>query len=160
MKIKLSTKQYLMVSANRLEESTLLANNGHFSFAIYTLGVAVESVLGALIVCNNPTYIFTSAHNIQQLLLVSELYKSENDDIQKKLVSAANTLTKWWDNLLRYQLDEVIANHYHSVLSENERKIYKNCNYLILETVYKKLEIKAKYICQRGEILCQKRKII
>ncbi len=98
--MRIEAVDYVDAAKERLAEANLLYEKAHYALALYVAGVAVESLLRAYIFRLEPK--LEAAHNLEQLLNVSNLRYIVTPDESQQLYQAIVALYRRWRNDLRY----------------------------------------------------------
>ena len=98
--MRIEDADYVIVAQERLSNARLLYEASQYSFALYAVGVAVESLLRAYVARED--FILEAAHNLPLLLEASKLSLSLNSVDNESLYNSIRLLARRWTNDLRY----------------------------------------------------------
>jgi HEPN domain-containing protein len=98
--MRIEAVDYFVSAQERLNDANLLYEKARYSFALYTAGVAVESLLRAYIFRINTK--LEAAHNLELLLDVSNLQSLVTPAESQQVFTAIDELYRRWRNDLRY----------------------------------------------------------
>ena len=98
--MRIEAADYFAAAKERLSEANLLYEKERYAYALYTVGVAVESLLRAYIFRLEPK--LEAAHNLELLFDASNLQKLATPTESQQIFTAIVTLFRRWRNDLRY----------------------------------------------------------
>lgn len=107
--MRIEAVDYVDAAQERLSNAKLLYEAAQYSFALYTAGVAVESLLRAYVIQLDP--ILETGHYLPLLLQASKLHQAVTQRESELIDISLVTLTRRWKNDLRYTSNQRLRRH-------------------------------------------------
>jgi hypothetical protein len=108
--LKISAQDYLDAAGSRIRSAEILQTNRRYSAAIYFAGVAVECVLRAYVVRQDPE--FDARHDLQELLRQSQLGALTRGKHYRQANAWLGEVWARWKNDYRYASDERLRSEF------------------------------------------------
>lgn len=150
---------YRSASLERLEEARLLIEQGAYTGAIYSCGLAAESMIKSFIVGKGDEI---KGHNLSTLALHANLSRRLKGKIRERVDAAIAEAASIWKNLYRYSAYadlERMALEGNLRFEVNSKLVrYADLDEKRMEEWSKRLYNLASLIVQEGDLLWQSRK--
>ncbi|MGH7596032.1 MAG: HEPN domain-containing protein [bacterium] len=134
-----SAKTYYRAALERIDDADLLHTEGHYAFAMYASGLAVECLLRAFRLLNDPS--FDERHDLWQLWKKTALANARRESIYEKSFALMSQINLRWRNSFRFaSIKEAssflrIAGQQRGIkgdfLKYNSKKLYEAARYLV-----------------------------
>jgi len=99
--MRLRSDFYFNAAKNRIQEAHFLHTNGYYGIAMYLSGVAVECMLRAFRLLNDPT--FDERHDLWLLWKSTELANVHSKLYLEKIQAMLSVVVKLWNNDYRFR---------------------------------------------------------